>query len=62
MSDRTSFLADLKPGGSFFVEDLYIVGGIPAIVKNLLENDLLQGNCMTVTGHDIENSCQESQT
>ncbi len=54
MSDRTPLLADLKPSGRFVMEDLYNVGGVPAVMKMLLENNLLHGNCMTVTGRSIK--------
>ncbi|MXX98181.1 MAG: dihydroxy-acid dehydratase [Rhodothermaceae bacterium] len=59
MSDRTPLLADLKPSGRFVMEDLYNVGGVPAVMKMLLENDLLHGDCMTVTGHSIEENLSE---
>jgi dihydroxy-acid dehydratase len=50
VSDRIPFLADLKPSGRYVMEDLHKVGGIPAVMKYLLEHDLLDGSCMTVTG------------
>ena len=53
VSDRTPFLADLKPSGQFVMEDLHKVGGIPAVMKLLLENDMIDGSCMTVTGNTI---------
>ena len=59
MSDRTPLLADLKPSGRFVMEDLYNVGGVPAVMKMLLENDLLHGDCITVTGHTIEENLSE---
>ncbi len=49
-SDRTPFLADMKPSGRYVMEDLHAVGGVPAVMKYLLENGLLNGDCMTVTG------------
>ncbi|KAJ9471413.1 Dihydroxy-acid dehydratase [Diplonema papillatum] len=52
-SDSTPFLADLKPSGSFVMEDLHEVGGIPAVMKLLLENDRLNPECMSVTGKTI---------
>ncbi len=54
MSDRTPLLADLKPSGRFVMEDLHNVGGVPAVMKMLLENNLLHGDCMTVTGRSIK--------
>ncbi len=53
ISDSTPFLADLKPSGKFLMEDLHNVGGIPAVMKYMLENNLLNGDCMTVTGKTI---------
>ena len=53
MSECTPLLADLKPSGRFVMEDLYHVGGVPAVMKLLLENGLLHGDCITVTGHSI---------
>jgi dihydroxy-acid dehydratase len=53
VSDRVPFLADLKPSGRFVMEDLYEVGGIPGVMKYLLENDMLHGDCLTVTGKTV---------
>ena len=53
ISDKTPFLADLKPSGKYVMEDLYEVGGVPAVMKLLLENDFLHGDCLTVTGKTI---------
>ena len=53
VSDRVPLLADLKPSGAYVMEDLHDVGGTPAIMKLLLEHDLLDGNCMTVTGKTV---------
>lgn len=53
VSDRVPFLADLKPSGRFVMEDLQNVGGTPAIMKYLLENELLHGDCLTVTGRTV---------
>ncbi|MFZ4425845.1 MAG: dihydroxy-acid dehydratase [Saprospiraceae bacterium] len=53
ISDRTPFLADLKPSGKYVMEDLYDVGGVPAVMKMLLEAGYLHGDCMTVTGRTI---------
>lgn len=59
ISDSTPFLADLKPSGRYLMEDLYQIGGIPALMKYLLEADLLHGDCLTVTGKTIaENLAQ----
>lgn len=53
VSDRIPFLADLKPSGKFVEEDLHSVGGTPAVMRYLMANDLLNGDCMTVTGKTI---------
>ncbi len=53
VSDRIPFIADLKPSGRYVMEDLHQVGGTPAVMKYLLENDLLRGDCMTVTGRTV---------
>ncbi|MCZ6871976.1 MAG: dihydroxy-acid dehydratase [bacterium] len=53
MSDRIPYLADLKPSGQFVMEDLHQVGGTPAVMKYLLEQDLLHADCLTVTGQTI---------
>jgi len=54
VSDRTPFLADLKPSGKYVMEDLYNVGGVPAVQKLLIKEGLLDGSCMTVTGKILE--------
>ncbi|MDO6471819.1 dihydroxy-acid dehydratase [Maribacter sp. 1_MG-2023] len=53
ISDTTPFLADLKPSGKFLMEDVHRVGGVPAVMKFMLENDMLHGDCLTVTGKTI---------
>ena len=53
ISDSTPFLADLKPSGKYLMKDLHAIGGIPAVLKFMLENDLLNGDCMTVTGKTL---------
>jgi len=53
ISDKTPLLADLKPSGQYLMEDLHAVGGVPALMKLLLANDLLHGDCLTVTGKTI---------
>ena len=50
VSDRAPFLADLKPSGQFVMEDLHNIGGTPAVLKYLLDVDLIDGSCLTVTG------------
>jgi dihydroxy-acid dehydratase len=53
VSDRVPLLADLKPSGKYVMEELHDAGGIPAVIKMLLEAGLLNGNCMTVTGQTL---------
>ncbi len=59
VSDRVPFLADLKPSGRFVMEDLHDVGGIPAVMKYLLEEGLLNADCMTVTGKTVAENLAE---
>ncbi len=53
ISNKTPFLADLKPSGKYVMEDLFDIGGIPAVMKFLLKNNMLHGDCLTVTGKTI---------
>lgn len=53
ISNRTPYLADLKPSGRYLMEDLHNIGGIPAVMKFLLKEELIDGNPMTVTGKTI---------
>ena len=53
ISDTTPFLADLKPSGKFLMEDVHRVGGVPAVMKFMLENGMLHGDCLTVTGKTV---------
>jgi dihydroxy-acid dehydratase len=50
---RTPYIADLKPGGRYVMKDLYDVGGVPVLMKALLDGGYLHGDCMTVTGQTI---------
>ena len=59
VSDRIPFIADLKPSGKYVMEDLHDVGGIPAVMKYLLEAGLINGDCMTVTGKTIAENLAE---
>ena len=58
ISDSTPFLADLKPSGKFVMNDLHEIGGVPAVMKYMLDQDLLDGSCMTVTGKTIAENLQ----
>ena len=53
ISDRTPLLADLKPSGKYLMEDLHNVGGVPAVMKYLLKEGFLHGDCLTVTGKTL---------
>ncbi|MGH8577785.1 MAG: dihydroxy-acid dehydratase, partial [Gammaproteobacteria bacterium] len=53
VSDRTPYLADLKPSGRYVMEDLHRVGGTPAVMRELLGHGLLSGDCLTVTGRTV---------
>ena len=50
---RTPYIADLKPGGKYVALDVHKIGGIPVIIKALLDGGLLNGDCMTVTGKTL---------
>ena len=54
VSDRVPLLADMKPSGRFVQEDLDRIGGLPALMKYLLEHGRLHGDCLTVTGRTLE--------
>ena len=53
ISNKTPVLADLKPSGKYMMEDLHQVGGVPAVMKYLLKEGLLHGDCLTVTGKTV---------
>ena len=53
ISNKIPLLADLKPSGKYLMEDLHNIGGVPAVMKYLLKNRLLHGDCLTVTGKTI---------
>jgi dihydroxy-acid dehydratase len=59
VSNRIPFLADLKPSGRFVMEDLHAVGGTPAVLKYLLEKDMLDGSCLTVTGKTLAENLKD---
>ena len=50
ISDKTPLIADLKPSGKYYMEDVLAIGGLPAILKYLYQEGFLHGDCMTVTG------------
>jgi dihydroxy-acid dehydratase len=59
VSDRTPLLADFKPSGKYVMEDLHQVGGVPAVMKMLLEAGLIDGDCLTVTGKSIRENLKD---
>ena len=59
ISEETPFLADLKPSGKYLMEDIHRIGGIPAVMKYMLEKGLLHGECMTVTGKTIAENLEK---
>lgn len=53
ISDRTPLIADLKPSGKYYMEDMMSIGGVQVVMKYLLKNGLMHGDCMTVTGKTL---------
>src|SRR6185295_15572932 len=53
ISDKVPVLADLIPSGKYLMEDLHNIGGVPAVMKYLLQKGLLHGDCLTVTGKTV---------
>ncbi|QHV95563.1 dihydroxy-acid dehydratase [Spirosoma endbachense] len=62
ISDRVPFLADLKPSGKYYMEDMLAIGGVPAVMKYLYQNGLIHGDCLTVTGKTIAENLEEIPT
>jgi dihydroxy-acid dehydratase len=60
ISDRTPLIADLKPSGKYYMEDVLAIGGMPAILKYLHSVGLLHGDCMTVTGKTMAENLAEA--
>jgi dihydroxy-acid dehydratase len=56
---KTPVLADLKPSGKYLMEDVFAVGGVPAVMKYLLQQGLLHGDCLTVTGKTLKENLDE---
>jgi dihydroxy-acid dehydratase len=59
VSNRVPLLADFKPSGLYVLEDLHRIGGIPAVVKMLLDENLLNGDCVTVTGKTLKENVKD---
>ncbi|GAB4033253.1 dihydroxy-acid dehydratase [Spirosoma jeollabukense] len=60
ISDRTPLLADLKPSGKYYMEDMLAIGGVPAVMKYLYQNGFIHGECMTVTGKTVAENLDEA--
>ena len=60
ISNKTPMLADFKPSGKYLMEDLHQYGGVPAVMKYLLKNGLLHGECLTVTGKTVAENLQSA--
>jgi dihydroxy-acid dehydratase len=58
INDTTPLLANLKPSGKFLMEDVFAIGGVPAVMKYLLEMGMLHGDCLTVTGKTIKENAE----
>lgn len=58
VSDKIPFLADLKPSGKYVMEDLHKIGGTPAVIRFLLEEGFLDGDCLTVTGQTLSENAK----
>ncbi len=60
ISNKIPMLADFKPSGKYLMEDLHKHGGVPAVMKYLLKNGLLDGECLTVTGKTIAENVKDA--
>jgi len=56
---KTPYIADLKPGGKYVAKDMFEAGGIPLLMKTLLDHGYLHGDCMTVTGRTIAENMEK---
>ncbi len=53
ISDKTPLIADLKPSGKYLMEALHKIGGVPSVIKYLIQNGIMHGDCITVTGKTL---------
>jgi dihydroxy-acid dehydratase len=60
ISDKTPLIADFKPSGKYLMEALHKVGGVPSVMKYLLEKGFLHGDCITVTGKTIAENVKDA--
>src|SRR5438105_3826699 len=59
IAKRTAYIGDLKPGGRYVMKDLHDIGGVPVLMKALLEGGYLHGDCLTVTGKTISENLRD---
>jgi dihydroxy-acid dehydratase len=59
ISDKTPLIADLKPSGKYLMEELHKIGGVPSVMKYLLDKGFLYGDCVTVTGKTIAQNLEQ---
>ncbi len=59
VSDKVPVIADFKPSGKYLMEDLHNIGGVPLVMKYLLDKGLIHGDCMTVTGKTVDENLKE---
>lgn len=62
ISDKTPLIADLKPSGKYLMEELHKIGGVPSVMKYLIEKGFMHGDCMTVTGRTIRENVAEAKS
>jgi dihydroxy-acid dehydratase len=61
IAKRTPYIGDLKPGGRYVMKDLHDIGGVPVLMKALLDGGYLHGDCLTVTGRTIAENLKEAR-
>src|SRR6202035_3040500 len=61
IAKRTPYIGDLKPGGRYIMKDLHDIGGVPVLMKALLDGGYLHGDCLTVTGKTIAGHLRDEQ-
>ncbi len=59
LSDKTPLLADFKPSGKYMMEDLDTIGGVPAVLRMMLKEGMIYGDCLTVTGKTVAENLKE---
>ncbi|MDZ7936246.1 MAG: dihydroxy-acid dehydratase [Emticicia sp.] len=59
ISNRTPLIADLKPSGKYYMEDMLEIGGVPALMKYLHKKGLIHGDCMTITGKTVAENLED---